>query len=147
MSFDFYSVPAVLHFTNQNSGPSILTWAGCKLCREHQVLREVRMWASTCVYIQVLSLKLAEERWWLCHLRAWAHDMQLPDGPPMWSNVFSGMWELWGDSKSSPLVKDSGWCGGKLWALIGGRLKQKFLHITDDARRLWMFSNGLDEWG
>lgn len=108
---------ADLHF--QNSGPSILTWAGCKLCMEHQVC----MWASTCMFIQILSLKLAEEESWLCRLRACRWDRSL-------------FWNVSGAIK----IKDCGWCGG---FDRKGEWKEKSCTIHN----LWLFSSGLDAWG
>lgn len=116
------SCPSCPTLHPQNSGPSILTWAGCKL------RREVRVRASTCVCIQVLSLKLAEEWSWLCHLRAWGCLMgHRRDRMSFLECVRYEMIALWEGIQNRVLWswKDGGWFGGKLWALIGGRLKEK----------------------
>lgn len=118
-------------FDDVYSVPTVLTRAGCKLCKEHQVLREVCMWASISDYIQVLSLKLAEERSWLVFKSDGRHvQMSLLEC------VSYVMTARWGGNQTRVLWswKDSDLCRGKLWAS-----KREILHNSASCvARDWM---------
>lgn len=127
---EVYSVPTVLRI----SGPSVLTWAGCKLCREHQVLREVCMWASICVIIfkSYPWSSLKNGRGWC--LRVMGDTIE-----SLCWNVWATKWRLSErESNLSPLVLKGQWL--VWWKALGlkGRKPAQYGRCVGVKTKAWV---------